>query len=132
MLLRTGKVTNRQVGDKYHVRNILHRSMLLNLILQVLNSYITYAMKVVAWPFLLINLFSDTNGSQLVVKHVLDENKVNAASHVRKYQLGHEIFFKQEKIGAKTNLQVLIQDAKDVPVFFFWGGGRGNANYFDG
>ena len=59
-------------------------------------------MKVAAWPFLLMTFLSDINGPQLVVKHVLDMNKVNAASHVRKYRLDHEIFFKQKKIGDKT------------------------------
>jgi hypothetical protein len=85
MLLRTEKAINRQVGDKYQVRNIFYRSMLLNLIRQILNSYSTYAVKVVVWPFLLITFLSDINGSQLMVKRVLGEYKVNVASLVRKY-----------------------------------------------
>lgn len=73
----------------------------------------------------LINLFSNVNGSQLVAKHVLDEYKVNAAIQVRKYQLGHEIFLKKEKIIAKIKLRILIYtyDAKAMPVFFLGGGG---------
>ena len=105
MLLRTEKAINRQAGGKYQVRNILHRSVLLNLIPQILNSYSTYAVKVVVWSFLLINLFSDINGSQSVAKRVLHENKVNETIYVRKYQLCHEIFLKQEKIRAKTKVR---------------------------
>jgi len=44
-------------------------------------------------------------------------------SHVRKYQLGHEIFLKQKKIRAKTKLRILIYDAKNCTSIFFGGGG---------
>jgi len=99
MLLETEKAINRQVGGggKYHVRNFLHRSVLLNLIRYMLDSRSTYAVKVVEMPFLLMTLISDINGSQLVAKHVLDNNKVRGTSHVMKYRLDHEMFIKQKK-----------------------------------
>jgi len=84
-------------GGKYHVRNFLHRSVLLNLIRYMLDSRSTYAVKVVEMPFLLMTLISDINGSQLVAKHVLDNNKVRGTSHVMKYRLDHEMFIKQKK-----------------------------------
>lgn len=55
--------------------------MFLNLIRQILNSYSTYA-------FNLINLLSNINGLQLVVKYVLDEDKVNAAKSRKEISIG--------------------------------------------